>query len=58
MAGSYSVVTMAHAKIMRGSVQAGAWPRRHRRESSAAPRVASTTAGTPIYQNTQCRLSS
>ena len=56
IAGLYSVVTMAHAKIIRGSTQVGACPRRHLRASSAAPSVASATAGTPMYQKTQCML--
>ena len=56
--GWYSVLTMVHANTMSGSVQTGARPRTHRRDSSAAPRVPSSTAGTPMYQNTQCRLSS
>ena len=47
---------MVHANTMSGSVQVGASPRRHLRASSAAPSVPSTTAGTPMYQNTQCRL--
>ena len=47
---------MIHANTISGSVQPGARPRRQRRASSAAPSVPSSTAGTPMYQNTQCRL--
>ena len=49
---------MVHANVISGNVHNGAWPRTHRRASSAAPTVARITAGTPTYQNTQCRLCS
>ena len=49
---------MVHANVISGRVHSGAWPRRHLRASSAAPAVPRITAGTPMYQNTQCRLSS
>ena len=48
---------MIQPNTISGSVQAGARPRRQRRASRAAPSAASSTAGTPMYQNTQCRLS-
>jgi hypothetical protein len=58
MAGRYRNVTVVHANVISGNVQSGAWPRRHRRASRAAATVARITAGTPMYQNTQCKVCS
>ena len=56
IAGRYSVETMDQEKTSRGSVQAGAPRRTHRKMRTTAPAVPRITAGMPMYQNTQCRL--
>ena len=66
MPGRHRTVTVTHPMIISGSAQIRAAPvsrqvsseRRHRRASSARPRVPRMTAGTPMYQITQYRLSS
>src|SRR5258708_9648397 len=56
IAGRYKHVTIVHANTRSGSVHRGSRPIRHLRDSTAAPAVASNTAGTPLYQNNQRRL--
>ncbi len=58
MPGFHKVVTTAQPMTRTGRPQIRAAPRRNLRASCAAPNVASSTAGSPMYQITQYRLSS
>src|SRR5258708_40365365 len=56
IAGRYKHVTIVHANTRSGSVHRDSRPIRHLRDSTAAPAVASSTDGTPFYQNAHCTI--